>query len=71
MRRVLHQCVLEAVDRMRRHASLEHQLGDDQTGERSLQLMRGRPLSRRRGAGRGRESHKKFGINPVHHLIDV
>ena len=41
MRRILHQCVLEGVDRLGKRASLEHQLGGDQASERSLQLVLG------------------------------
>ena len=36
MRRVLHQCVLEAVDRLGRRAALEHQLGRDEPPESCL-----------------------------------
>ena len=39
MRRVLHQRVLEAIDRVGRRAPLEHQLGTDKPTERSLQLL--------------------------------
>src|SRR6266567_1576161 len=36
---ILHERVLEAVNRVRRHASLEHQLGSDQPSESRLQLV--------------------------------
>jgi len=36
MRRVLHQCMLEAVDCFRRRATLEHQLRSGKPGECSL-----------------------------------
>jgi len=34
--RILHQCVLEAIDRVWRCASLKHQLGSDEAAESSL-----------------------------------
>jgi hypothetical protein len=39
MRRVLHQRVLEGVDRLGRRSPLEHQLGGDQAGESRAQLV--------------------------------
>jgi hypothetical protein len=39
MRRVLHQRVLEAVDRVGGRASLEHQLGGDEASESGFQLV--------------------------------
>jgi hypothetical protein len=42
MRRVLHQRVLEAIDRVGRHATLEDQLGRDEPVESGLQLVFGK-----------------------------
>src|SRR4029077_3663295 len=42
VRRVLHQRVLEAIDRVGRRASLEDQLGGDEASESSLQLSLGK-----------------------------
>ncbi len=42
MRGVLHQRVLEGVDRIGRRAALEDQLGGDEAGERGLQLVLGK-----------------------------
>ena len=42
MRRVLHQRVLEGVDRIGRRAALEHQLGSDEAAESGLQLVLGK-----------------------------
>ena len=42
MRRVLHQRVLEAVDRVGRRAALEDQLGSDELAESRLQLVLGK-----------------------------
>ena len=39
LRRLLHQRVLEGVDRVWRRAALEHQLGSDQPSETGLQLV--------------------------------
>ncbi|HKM72883.1 MAG TPA: hypothetical protein VJX94_22930 [Stellaceae bacterium] len=39
MRRVLHQSVLEGIDRIGRPASLENQLRGDEAGEGGLQLV--------------------------------
>lgn len=39
VRRLLHQRVLEGVDRVWRRAALEHQLGSDQPSETGLQLV--------------------------------
>ena len=39
--RVLHQRVLEAIDRVGRDASLEHQLGGDEPAKSGLQLVLG------------------------------
>ena len=41
MCRVLHQRVLEGIDRIGRLASLEHQLGGDKAAESGLQLVLG------------------------------
>ena len=40
MRRVLHQRVLETIDRLGRRAALEHQLGGDEPRESGSQLIR-------------------------------
>jgi hypothetical protein len=42
MRRILHQRVLEAVDRVGRCASLEDQFRGDEASERALQLVLGK-----------------------------
>ena len=42
MRRVLHQSVLEAIDRVGRPAALEHQLGGDKPAERGVQFVLGK-----------------------------
>jgi hypothetical protein len=42
VRRILDQCVLEAVDRVGRSTALEHQLGSDETSESCLQLLIGK-----------------------------
>jgi hypothetical protein len=42
MRRILHQRVLEGIDRVRRHATLEYQFGGDKAGESGLQLVLGK-----------------------------
>jgi len=44
--RVLHECVLEGIDRVGRHASLEHQLGGDDAGESGLQFVVGKTGNR-------------------------
>jgi hypothetical protein len=44
--RVLHQRVLECIDRIRRRTVLKHQLGSDKPGERSLQLVLGKTADR-------------------------
>jgi len=41
VRRILHQHVLEGIDRVRRRAALEDQLGGDEAGESGLQLVVG------------------------------
>jgi len=42
VRRVLHQRVLEHIDRVGRPASLEHQLRGNEASERGLQLVLGK-----------------------------
>jgi hypothetical protein len=42
MRSVLHQCVLEAVDRIGRRAALEDQFGSDEASESRFQLVLGK-----------------------------
>jgi len=42
MCRVLHQRVLEDIDRIGQRSSLEHQFGSDETGESGLQLGLGK-----------------------------
>ena len=42
MRRVLHQRVFEAVDRVGRSASLKDQLGSDESGQRGAQFIFGK-----------------------------
>jgi len=39
VRRVLHQRVLEGIDRVGRRASLEHQFGSDQASESGFELV--------------------------------
>jgi hypothetical protein len=46
MRRVLHQRVLEAVNRIGRNAAMECQLGGDEAGKRGLQLVLGKTRNR-------------------------
>src|SRR5580692_8510042 len=41
VRRVLHQRVLEGIDRVGWRATLEHQLGGDEASERGVQLVLG------------------------------
>ena len=76
MRRVLHQRVLEAVDRVGRRAALEHQLGSDEAGERGLQLVLGKAgdgtqqrvgkLASDRGADLRHLPHRRQAVEPRH-----
>ena len=74
VRHVLHQRMLEAVDRIRRHAALEHQLGTNQAQQRGLQSILGKARNRAqqrigklasdRRAGLRHQPHRRRPIQP-------
>ena len=76
MRRVLHQRVLEAVDRVGRRAALEDQLGGDEAGKSGLQFVLGkagdRPqqrvgkLASDRRADLRHKPHRRQAVEPRH-----
>jgi len=79
VRSVLHQCVLEAIDRFGRRTALEHQLGGDEASECSVQLILGKArngaqqcvgkLTPDRGTNLRYPSDRRRAVEPGHQRI--
>jgi hypothetical protein len=79
VRRVLHQHVLETIDRIRWCAALEDQLGCDESAESSLELVLRKPgdgaqqrvgkLASYRRADLRHQPHRRQAVQPRHQRV--